>query len=378
VRNSVAGPISLSAQQYLLTGLFPFGFLQPLLNQWFPSVGNIYTILYAALFNVFTSLGMNGANLLVSGSMAWALAKASFNFLCQRAYSLIAKQSPGQSWLPIFKSIMYYANPWFVLDIVQSFNPNFSQEGFKLPFVGLLMSPFLNSSISSNQTIVAWNAEQRQNKVAGRPVDPAYPKCFTSPLTKTAIGYVPPTLDASGNPILGENNRPIPTVDVNGKPAHTFGYLDYLTLGLMLPYLYLYYTQFIELMPGNIRAEIEPTVNWIITILGGIIGLGGTLIAGSFMAAPSAFASLMNLLPSAQTGGAPPPKTQKGGASFPTLNEVIHDAIDSTPPSLPVLEGGGEDMEESAVFLGSLGIAALAGLCLALIRSKKERSSKVE
>jgi hypothetical protein len=78
-------------------------------------------------------------------------------------------------------------------------------------------------------------------------------------------------------------------------------------------------------------------------------------------------------------GGGKQEKQQKAGAKFPGFNEAIQTAMDSTEPIIPVLEGGGgsQDADESILFLGSLAIASLAGISLALIRSKKIPPMKV-
>lgn len=362
IKNVFNQPIPLWAQKFVLSGLFPFGFFQPLLAN-VPVLGNIYTIFHATIGNFFNTLGMNGANLLVSGSMAWAAAKFGSNFLCQGAYTLIASANPGQWWLPYLKSFLYFANPWFTFDIVQSYNPNFREEGYKIPFVGM----FLNSKISTNQTIVEWNKGQRVNKQIGKEVSPDYPKRLGAALTKNDIGFVPSTVDVSGNTILDENGNPVLQKDANGLFAYTYGYMTAILFGLMIPYLLLWYMQFIVLMPPAIQAQIDPFFGWGITVLGAVMGLVGTFAAGTFLAAPAAFSQLTKLLPSPQGGGG-----QKAGAKFPAFNEAINTAMDSTPTKPPVLEGGGgQDVDESIMFLGSLAIASLAGISLALIRSKK-------
>jgi len=311
---------------------------------------------------------MNGANLLVSGSMGWAGAKFGSNYLCQGAYTLIATMNPGQPWLPYLKAFLYYANPWFTFDIVQSFSPYFHEEGYKTPFKTM----FLDSNISINQGIKAWNRGQRVAKELNKPVDPAYPKPLKATLKESDIGFIPPQTDLSGHKILDTNGNPLLTTDASGNPAYTFGHMTPILFGLMIPYLYLWYQQFIVLMPASVQAKIEPFTNWMITILGAIFGLVGTLTAGTFLAAPAAFSQLTSLIPSPQAGGA-----KKGSVKFPNVNDVIHTAVDSSKPSLPVLDGGGEDTDESIMFLGSLAIASLAGISLALIRSRKVSSTPV-
>jgi hypothetical protein len=361
-------PIPLWAQKFVLAGLFPFGFFQPFLAN-VPTLGNIYTIFYATLGNLFNTLGMNGANLLLSGSMGWAAAKFGSNQMCQGAYSLIATLNPGQWWLPYLKSFLYYANPWFTFDMMQSFNPEFPEQGFKLPF---LDGFFLNTNISINQGIKAWNKAQRVAKQLGKPVDPAYPKPLTAKLTPSDIGFVPPVIDLSGQPVLNEEGKPLLSQGSDGYPAYTYGAMTAMLYGLMIPYLYIWYRQFIVLMPAAVQAKIEPAIDWATTVLGAGLALAGTLTVGTFMAAPAAFAELKNLMPSLQQGGGKQKKEQKAGAKFPGFNEAIQNAMDSTESVPLILEGGGgNDADESILFLGSLAITSLAGISLALIRSKK-------
>jgi hypothetical protein len=61
---------------------------------------------------------------------------------------------------------------------------------------------------------------------------------------------------------------------------------------------------------------------------------------------------------------------QKGGAKMPDINDVIHNVLDNTK-EISSQEGGSKDTDEGIMFLGSLGIVSLAGISLALIRSKK-------
>jgi hypothetical protein len=72
------------------------------------------------------------------------------------------------------------------------------------------------------------------------------------------------------------------------------------------------------------------------------------------------------LMPTLNGGG-----KQSGGIKFPNINDVIHNVLDNTKEvNDPQAGGASKETDESIMFLGSLAIVSLAGISLALIRSK--------
>jgi len=319
-----------------------------------------------AFFALFSSFGTNGANLLLSGSMAWAVAKFGFNQACRGAYFLIAKQYPGRWWLPYLKGLLYYANPWYVFDIVQRYSPSFAEEGYKLPFANM----YLNDNISKNQEVKKWNAAERMAILGGKKPDPLYPKCLPKVLTKSDIGFKEPKVDGSGNIMLDVSGNAIPAVDASGNPIIRYGYMTPMLFGMLLLYIYPWVVELSSLFPPEVQAVFDPWIGWGVTALGGIMGLVTALGAGSLYAAPGAITQLASLFPK-MSGG-----SQKGGAKMPDINDVIHNVLDNTK-EISSQEGGSKDADEGIMFLGSLGIVSLAGISLALIRSKKLSATNV-
>jgi hypothetical protein len=336
----------------LLTGIFPF-------LPFIPYIG-------PAFFSLFSTWGSNGANLLLTNSMGWALAKGGFNYACRGAYMLIAMSYPGQWWLPYIKSILYYANPWYTFDMVQAQSDTFADEGYKMPFV---KGMYLNENINQRQGVIAWNKSQRVRIRNGAEPDILYPKSFSTPLTKDDIGFNEPVTDLSGTVKLDISGNTIFAVDASDNRIICYGFMTNIKLGMMLIFIYPWLLEMSSLFPPIVQAMFDPYVSWGITIVGGITTLVTALTAGSIYAAPSALANLSTLMPKLSGGG----KKQHGGIKFPKINDVIQNVLDKTEELPAEQEGGGSkdaETDESIMFLGSLTIVSLAGISLALIRSK--------
>jgi hypothetical protein len=80
----------------------------------------------------FSFLGYAGANLMVTGSIAWAAAKVTVQLGMALASKFLTAYYPD---LWIYSWILMYS-PWYIFDIIQLFSPTFAMEGFKIPFVG--------------------------------------------------------------------------------------------------------------------------------------------------------------------------------------------------------------------------------------------------
>ena len=356
VKGYFSQPVPLWVQTFL-TGIAPFLTL-------IPYVGPVF-------FSLFSTFGANGANLLLSGSMGWAIAKFGFNMACRGAYLLITLGFPGRWWLPYIKSFLYYANPWYVFDIVQRYSESFAEEGYKIPFANM----YLNANIKENQDIKAWNAAQRVKILFGDAPDPAYPKCLAKPLIKSDIGFKEPHVDLSGNIKIDLSGNPLLSMDASGNPIIRYGYMSPMLFGMMLLYIWPWLTEMSSLFPPTVQAIFDPWVSFGISLLGGVMALVTALGAGSLYAAPGALSELGKLFPSMSGGGKPSKKQhQHGGIKFPDINDVIHNVLDNTkdiPEQQPQAGGGGSDAsDENIVFLGSLAIVSLAGISIALIRNK--------
>jgi hypothetical protein len=290
-----------------LTGIFPLLVLIPYVGP------TIFTFPYT--FGVF------GINLLASNSMTWAAAKAGFHLACQAMAEMIAVQSTGQWWLPALRAILYYANPWFVFDIVQVFNPEFVKQGYKIPFANMQTDSSLNPA-------------------------------STKPLTESHIGY---TVDMSANRIDYAE-----TLDKKGvqKTGYTTSYGKMSTIpiaasiALILPAMYTMSSFF----PPALQAKINPVLSTIVTVGGGITAVAGGGI-GSFVLLPNLIGSVQTGITGLMAGGDP---VQKGGG-FPSLDDVAKSML-RTPPT--------KEDDESKFFLGVLAFTVFGGLSLAVIRNK--------
>ena len=251
------------------------------------------------LFSFPYTFGVNGLNLLASNSMGWAAVKAVFNLLFQTLSRVIALKFPGW-WNPYIKAILYYANPWFVFDILQVYNPRFKDDGYKIPF----WNKKVNSTIESK-----------------------------GKRTTSDIGYT----DLSGN--------------------RTYGTMSAVPIGammvLLLPALY----TMSENLPPEITSKIEPFLNTITTIMTGVAGIAGGGI-GTFVILPNLITSVQTQITGLMAGGNQEKPVQTGGSNIPTINELTEKMLKESAQS------GGGDIEGSVfmgilafTILGGLSLA---------------------
>lgn len=406
-------PIPLWAHR-LLTGIFPFAAFQPLFSL-IPGVGPFYQAICAMLFSVFYTLGTNGANLLLSGSMGWGAVKFGSSQMLQGLYFLLSKSYPGQWWLPHVKSFIKYANPWFTFDIIQTYSPNFSREGYKLPFV----NKFLNANIAENEaTRLANKLKVDQTDSNGNVIltietdengDPIYvtgedaaaaaaaaakkkkvkapkvpPECLPKSLGPYDIGFKIPDTDEKGMPVKDEDGSPVYKEDpTTNKPQISFGHMSATLIGMMFLFIYPWYLEISSSIPPEIQPVLSSWVGSGVATIGIIMGIVTTFGVAGIYAVPGALTQLKNLFVSVnQAGGSkgrpsppqPLPQKQSGGStSLPDMNKVIKAALDNTRDEMPIVQDGGGaiDADESTIFLGSLTIASLIGISLAVMRNKK-------
>jgi len=397
-------PIPLWAHR-LLTGIFPFAAFQPVVSL-IPGLGPLYQSLCAVLFSAFYILGANGANLLVSGSMGWAAAKFGSNQLLNGLYFLLSKSYPGQWWLPYVKSFITYANPWFTFDIVQTYSPEFSKQGYKLPFI----NKFLNSNIAANEaTKLANQLKVDQTDAAGnvilsvepdengnlmyvtgqdaaaaaaaaaakkkQPAPKVPPDCLPKSLAASDIGFKIPATDANGKALKDENGAPIYQEDpTTSLPVIAYGHMSATIFGMMFLYVYPWYLEISSSIPPEIKPVLSSWAGWGVKTIGVVMGAIATIGVAGIYALPGAIPQVKALFTDTTQGGGGKKKgPQAGGTKLPSMNNIIHDALNNTRDEVPMVqEGGGAfDTDESAMFLGSLTIASLVGISLAVMRNKK-------
>lgn len=300
-----------------ITGIFPLLILVPYIGPTF--------------FNFFYTFGVNGINLLATNSMTWAVAKAAFNMSCQAMAEMIAVESTGQWWLPAVKAILYYANPWFVFDMIQIYNPDFRKQGYKIPFANIQTDASLKPG-------------------------------STTALNDSDIGY---TVDSSGVRIAYGN-----TLDSKGvqKDGYTTSYGKMSTIpiaasiALLLPAMYTMSSFF----PPELQAKIKPFLDTILTVGGGITAIAGGGI-GSFVLLPNLIGSVQTGITGLMSGG-DSKHVQTGGGELPTIQEMAKSMLRPAPTK--------ED-DESKFFLGILAFTVFGGLSLAVIRQKGLSGSSI-
>jgi hypothetical protein len=156
---------------------------------------------------------------------------------------------PGKWWSPVVKAILLYANPWFVFDILQIYNPKFAKEGYKIPF---------------------WGKKTSSNLEAGNPP------------TRSDIGWV--------------------TKESGGKKSISYGSMGVVGFGaciaLLLPALYTMSASF----PASIQSKIVPVLNSIFSVGGMITALAGGGL-GTLVIFPQLISSVQGNLTQVMTGG---------------------------------------------------------------------------
>ena len=405
-------PVSLITHR-LLTGIFPFAALEPIVSL-IPGAGPMYHAVCAIMFSAFYTLGSNGANLLVSGSMGWALAKAGSTQLLKGLYFLLSKMYPGQKWLPYLNAFINYANPWFTFDIVQTYSPNFAREGYKLPF----LNKYVNSNIAANEVTKLANMLKVGQKDADGNViltvepdengEPKFvtgeeaaaaaaaiaeekglnapkvpPDCLPVSLTPSDIGFKIPETDASGNRVMDDNGNPVYKEDpLTNKPQVSYGHMTASILGMMFLYVYPWYLEISRAIPPEIQPVLSSWAGWGVNTLGIVLGITATVGVGGIYALPVVIPQVKQLIASVKQGGGGSTTRKQGGGSgsgsgsgggtIPDVNDIIHNVLNNTQDEIPFQQSGGGaiDKDESTVFLGSLAIISLLGIALAVRRNK--------
>lgn len=131
----------------------------------------------------------------------------------------------------------------------------------------------------------------------------------------------------------------------------------------------------VNILPTELQAAYKPILNSAFVTVGTVATVAGGGVT-SMLVLPQAMASLKSSMAEAGTAmaaatPAPTPASgaQTGGGTdpIPSLNEVADKIMNGSLNK--VQAGGGEDVG-AKIFLGTLAVAALGGISLALIRSK--------
>lgn len=133
----------------------------------------------------------------------------------------------------------------------------------------------------------------------------------------------------------------------------------------------------INMLPVELQASYKPILNTVFLTVGTLATVTGGGMT-SMLVLPQAFGAIKSSL--AEAGAAvaatpappPAPGVQRGGG-IPSLSEVAEN-IDAG--KINVQSGGGSD-PSATIFLGTLAVAALGGISLALIRSKAVSQSSI-
>jgi hypothetical protein len=309
----------------ILTGVVPFLILIPYVGQLGLAIPYMW--------------GLNGINILASTSgkdSAWAMAKAAFYWGCKLLSDYLDVECGDKWWQPALRSVLLYANPWFVFDIIQVWNPHFSKEGYKIPFFG----KHVNSKLAPGAT--------------------------SRPSSEKDFGWK--YVDANNKPILG----------ADGVQRVSYGWMGPVSIGaaitLIIPSLY----SILGAFPASVTAGYTSVLNSIMLVLGGIAAVGGGGL-GAMVVLPALkdkIVSYMTPAPAVPRVGTQAPPVQAAGGNanlFPSVESVAKSLLKKSQSG-----GAQHDLTSDYLFLGILGTVVAGGLTLAALRLKLSSGSLVE
>jgi hypothetical protein len=307
---------------YVLTGVCPVLIFIPLFSYIFPSDSSALAIINSILvttFGMVYTFGINGVNLVASNSSYWAVGKFMFNQICITLSQILSIEYAGRWWLPLIQSILQYANPWYIFDIIRVYDPEFQIKGYKIPFLNKLA----NDNISNNRILV--------------PGD---------------IGYIEKEL---------------------GKETRTYG-LFYKAVGGILVFFLPGIYAVVDSLPAELKGKFQPFLDLFSSILGGVSALAGGGLG--IMLLPKLVSSVQGNITKLMRGGSEEHIVQSGieqtggsGENVPTVEEIAQSLLKNK--STAQGGGGASTDPESATFMGLLGITVLGGISLALVRRKR-------
>lgn len=141
----------------------------------------------------------------------------------------------------------------------------------------------------------------------------------------------------------------------------------------------------VNILPPELQVSYKPILNTIFITVGTVATVAGGGVT-SMLVLPQAYSAIksnltsagtaISALPPAPKASAPTTVQHGGGNNVPSLNEVAEKIMNGT---ITATEGGGQSGgggkkpdSGAIIFLGTLLIAALGGISLALIRSKAD------
>ncbi len=137
----------------------------------------------------------------------------------------------------------------------------------------------------------------------------------------------------------------------------------------------------VNMLPVELQASYKPLLNSIFLTVGTLATITGGGLS-SMLVLPQAYSAIKSSLGEAGAAAAATPvpvaapvaasSAVQAGGGAPSLSEV---ARKIEAGKITLQDGGGSSDPSAAVFLGTLGVAALGGISLALIRSKAVSSS---
>ncbi len=281
------------------------------------SIGRIALFFLAGGIPVapFSFWGYGAVNLMVAGSKGWAAAKAALQMAFVLGNKFLGAYYPKLWWV----GWLLVLNPWYVFDLVQLFSPTFESEGFKVPFYG----------------------EQI------RPEDGVY--------------------------------------KLNG-----------IVIGIMIALLSMGGLSLLSYLPPQVVGSAKPALELAFKVIGGVTavaggGMGAYILLPQLLSSAKGDVAAVKAAAAAATPAAAPATlpvaavaaaaTQKGGSgqggAIPSLREIAAGLLGPAPGGDPgpfkstvITGGGGAADTSSLLFVGTLGLAALGGIALAVTRSK--------
>jgi hypothetical protein len=131
----------------------------------------------------------------------------------------------------------------------------------------------------------------------------------------------------------------------------------------------------LNFFPDSVQKTWKPIMNMIFLAIGSVTALAGGGIGG-VVVLPEILSSLRgerNKISEALATPAPPaqPSQKGGGDSLPSLGEIANRIIkDEIDCPTKMQSGGGDGNDAANIFIGSLVVASLGGIILALVRQK--------
>ena len=285
----------------------------------------------------FNYWGFGGMNLMAAGKTMWAGAKAATGAVCAVLSKYIDAYYPSL-W---FIRVLIDANPWYIFDLIQLFSPLFATEGFKVPF--------MMGSAASLQP------KDGLYRVNGIMIGAAI--ALLSMGGYSLVQNMPTQIVGASKPALDLLFKVVGGASVVGGGG--------LTAYALLPQLLSSAKEDLGSIQAAVAAPAAPVAP---------VAPAAPVIPGAPPAPPPILPPLPAVTTTQQGGGGT-------GGAIPSLRDIANGMLGPDPRGMGapyhsgVLSGGARDSRSSpdtgsALFLGTLAVATLGGISLALIRSK--------